>query len=156
MRCKNTSETTGDELATRGPGAPERNTNAVKHGFYAHTTSDLKLRARRVRRLVAKAYQTCPWLCDSDLTSVRAWGEVCILKAIAFNALDRVGIYREDDNGDLVGRRLLGDYRSLAQLELAYGKELGFSPAARAAMRVDALQGDDLAMRASKLRNGAE
>ena len=49
---------------------------------------------------------------------------------------------------------MLDEYRQLSQLELAYARELGFTPASRAAMRVDALQGDDLAARASRLRNG--
>ncbi len=41
---------TGDELALRRPGAPAGNSNAVKSGFYSHSTKDLKLRARRTRR----------------------------------------------------------------------------------------------------------
>ena len=75
------------------------------------------------------------------------------LKAIAFNALERTGIYRVDGD-EIIGRRLLADYRQLSQTELAYAKEQGFTPASRAAMRVDALTGDDLAARAAKLRNG--
>ena len=44
----------------------------------------------------------------------------------------------------------------MAQLELAYSKELGFTPASRAAMRVVVMQGDDLAAKAAKLRDCAE
>ena len=147
---------TGDELALRRPGAPAGNPNVVKSGFCSHSTKDLKLRARKTRRLVVKAYAVCPWLTETDMPTVRAWGEIVILKAIAFNALDRVGIYRVDpESNDIIGRRLLADYRQLYQTELAYAKELGFTPATRAPMRVDALTGDDLAARASKSRNGS-
>ncbi len=51
-------------------------------------------------------------------------------------------------------RKLLGDWRLLKQAQLAYERELGMTPASRAAMRVDALTGDDLASRASKIRSG--
>ncbi len=130
----------------------EGNQNARKSGFYSHSTNELSLRARSVRRLVNKAYACCPWLTEMDAPTVRAWAEVVKLKAIAFNALEGMGIYRVDGD-DIIGRRLLADYRQLSQTELAYAKELGFTPASRAAMRVDALTGDDLAARASKLRS---
>ena len=128
------------------------NRNTRKSGFCSHSTNELSLRARSVRRLVNKAYAVCPWLTETDAPTVRAWAEVVKLKAIAFNALERAGIYRVNGD-DIIGRRLLTDYRQLSQVELAYAKELGFTPASRAAMRLDVLTGDDLAARASKLRN---
>jgi len=131
----------GTQLARGGqPG----NQNAARHGLYTRDKDALKLRARAVRRLVAKAYGLCPWLTPTDLPTVRAWAEVVKLKAVAFVALERANPYRLDD-GDLVGRRLLGDYRALATLELAYAKELGLTPASRVSLGVDLARGLDLA-----------
>ncbi len=102
-----------------------------------------------------RAYQICPWLTATDRPTVQGWAETVKLNAIAFVALEKLGIYRVQGE-DLVGRRMLDEYRRLSQLELAYAKELGFTPASRAAMRVDVLEGDNLAAKAAKLRNGAE
>ena len=144
-----------DAQTALSPNARPGNHNAVKEGFYARDKHALKLRARAVRRLVENAYRVSPWLTDTDRPSVRAWAEVVKLKAIAFVALEKLGIYRVQGD-DLVGRRMLDEYRRLSQLELAYAKELGFTPASRAAMRVDVLEGDGLAAKAAKLRKGVE
>ena len=77
------------------------------------------------------------------------------IEGYCFVALEKLGIYRVQGE-DLVGRRILDEYRRLAQLELAYAKELGFTLGSRAAMRIDVLQDDDLAAKAAKIRNGAE
>ena len=140
-----------DAQTALSPNARLGNQNAVQEGFYARDKYALKLRARAVRRLVENAYRVCPWLTDTDRPTVRAWAEVVKLKAIAFVALEKLGIYRVQD-GDLVGRRMLDEYRRLSQLELAYARELGFTPSSRASMRVDVLEGDDLAARAAKMR----
>ena len=137
------------------PNARPGNQSAVKEGFYTRDRYALKLRARAVRRVVNKAYQICPWLTATDRPTVQGWAETVKLKAIAFVALEKLGIYRVQGE-DLVGRRMLDEYRRLSQLELAYAKERGFTPASRAAMRVDVLEGDDLAAKAAKLRNGVE
>jgi hypothetical protein len=80
-----------------------------------------------------------------------------ILEAVLFATLQQVGVNRADlATSDVAGKRLLHDWGRLSSLELAYSKELGFTPASRAAMRLDVLAGDDLAARASKLRNGVD
>ena len=83
---------------------------------------ELSLRAQSVRRLVNKAYTCCPWLTEMDAPTVRAWAEVVKLKAIAFNALERTGIHRVNGD-DIIGRRLLADYRQPFQTELAYARD---------------------------------
>lgn len=128
------------------PHGGHRNQNATTNGLYSRDRYALKLRGRAVRRLVDKAYQVCPWLTPTDRPTVQGWAEVCKLKAIAFVALEKQGIYRVDGD-DLVGRRMLDDYRRLSQLELAYSRELGFTPVSRAALRVDALAGARLALK---------
>lgn len=95
-------------------GAPAGNQNAARHGLYTNDRNALRLRTRAVRRLVDKAYQVASWLTETDLLTVRAWAEVVKLKAIAFVALEREGIYRVDGE-DLVGRRMLEEYRRLSQ-----------------------------------------
>ncbi len=137
------------------PNSRPGNQSAVKEGFYTRDRYALKLRARAVRRMVNNAYRICHWLTATDRPTVQGWAETVKLKAIAFVALEKQGIYRLQGD-DLVGRRMLDEYRRLAQLELAYAKELGFTPASRAAMRIDVLQGDDLAAKAARLRNGTE
>ena len=78
-----------------------------------------------------------------------------MLKAVCFSVLQQTTVYRVDlASGDVAGKRLLQDWARLSSLELSYSKELGFTPAARYAMRLDSLQGDDLASRAAKMRSG--
>ena len=86
------------------------NQNAAKEGIYATTGTALKLRHRRVRRLVDKAYRECSWLQSSDLPTVRSWAETVVLKAVCFAVLQQGNVYRVDlANGDVMGKRLLMD-----------------------------------------------
>ncbi|MCH8205636.1 MAG: hypothetical protein IH956_01370 [Chloroflexi bacterium] len=148
----NMASTGTRELAKqRGRGGQPRNDNAQKHGLYTRDKDSLKLRARAVRRLVAKAYELCPWLTATDRPTVQAWAEIVKLKSVCFMALERSNPYRLVD-GDLVGRRLLQDYGRLAGLELAYAKELGLTPQSRVSLGIDLAKGLDLAAEAARLR----
>ena len=71
--------------------APAR--NSLQHGLYTRDKDALKLRARAVRRLVAKAYELCPWLTPTDRPTVQGWTEVVKLKSVAFVALERSNPY---------------------------------------------------------------
>ena len=95
-------------------------------------------------------YETMVWLTESDRPAARSWAELEIIGASVFGDLLTRGYVNEQGEP----RKLLNDWRLLKQTQLAYERELGMTPAARAAMRVDALTGDDLAARASKLRSG--
>ena len=89
-----------------------------------------------------KAYVECPWLQASDLPTVRSWAETVVLKAVCFAVLQQSNVYRVDRvTGDVLGKRLLMDWARLSSLELAYSKELGFSPASRASMGLDIAKG---------------
>ena len=132
------------------------NQNALDHGLYTRDKNALKLRARSVRRLVNKAYELCPWLTPTDRATVQTWAEVVKLKSICFVALEKTGVYRVDGD-DLVGRRLLDEYRRLSTLELRFAGELGLTPVSRVNLGVGAAMGQyygDLALRASRIRNG--
>ena len=142
------------DIEKRAPGGQPNNQSSAKHGLYTQDRNSLKLRARSVRRLVDKAYSLCPWLTPTDKPVVQSWAEAVKLKSICFVALEKLGMYRAED-GDLTPRRLLNEYRLLSQLELAYAKELGLTPASRISMGVDLAKGMDLAAQMSAPRNGA-
>ena len=136
--------------------ARPQNQNARSHGLYTQDRYALKLRARAVRRLVNKAYELCPWLTPTDRVTVQTWAEVVKLKSICFVALEKTGVYRADGD-DLVGKKLLDEYRRLSQLELSYAKELGLTPVSRINLGVDVAKGryfGDLAEQMQEARNG--
>jgi hypothetical protein len=111
----------------------QRQLAPLKTGLYVKAENGLKLRSRRVRRLVQKMQATMPWLVPSDLPACRAWAELEILGSRAFAELDRNGVV--NDEGE--PRRLLADLRALRQVQLAYERDLGMTPASRMALRVD-------------------
>jgi hypothetical protein len=73
------------------------------------------------------------WLVPSDLPACRSWAELELLGARVFADLERNGV----TNAQGEPRRLLGDLRQLRQVQLAYERELGMTPASRLALRVD-------------------
>ena len=121
---------------TTSPQARPGNANAVKTGLYAVKVGP-KLRSRRVRRLVNRLFEVLPWLTEADRPACRSWAELEFVGASAFGDLIANGLV----NGDGVPRRLLSDWRQLKQVQLAYERELGMTPAARANLGVDAAKG---------------
>lgn len=101
-------------------------------GLYIRAPRGRHLRDQRVRRLVARMRIAMPWLEDSDLPACRSWAELEILSANAFAELNRRGILNEEGEP----RRLLTDFRQLKQAQLAYERELGMTPVARATLKV--------------------
>lgn len=119
----------------------QRQLARVSHGLFVKAESGRRLRDRRVRRLVARVRASMTWLMDSDVPAVRAWSELEIIGASVFADLVMNGL--TNSQGD--PRRLLGEYRMLRQTQLAYERELGMTPAARASLGVKAIQIQDLA-----------
>jgi len=100
-------------------------------GIYVKAASGMRIRHRKVRRLVEKMRAEMPWIESSDLPACRAWAELEILCACAFSELVDGGLL----NAEGEPRRLLNDFRQLRQLQLAYERDLGMTPAARMAIK---------------------
>ena len=137
------------------PNSRPGNLSAWRHGLYTQDPEMLKLRAQDIDELVDATLLLAPWIQKSDYGAVRSWAECRKMGDLAGAALQRMGPFRVKD-GDLIARKLTTEHRLYRQQELAYAKELGLTPASRAGVRVDALQGDDLAARARKIRNTRE
>jgi hypothetical protein len=105
---------------------------AVKSGLYVRSENGRRVRDRKVRRLTQKMRHCMSWLAPSDDPACRAWAELEILASTVF--ADLVSNGHTTAAGD--PRRLLSEYRGLRGLQLAYEKELGMTPAARAGLGV--------------------
>lgn len=125
-----------EKQLARGPGAPLGNSNACKTGLYAVKVGP-QLRTRRVRRLVARMYQTMTWLTEADKPAARSWAELEVVGAACFGDLIERGIAGEDGTP----RKMLGDWRLLKQTQLAYEAALGMLPSSRASMGLDVAKG---------------
>jgi hypothetical protein len=73
------------------------------------------------------------WLEPSDVPAARAWAEIEILAANVFAELTANGVM----NAEGEPRRLLTELRQLRQVQLAYARELGMTPAARMAINAN-------------------
>jgi len=102
-------------------------------GLYIRAGDGLRLRNRRVRRLVEKMRNSMHWLEPGDIPAARAWAELEILGANVFAELAANGITNTQDEP----RRLLTELRQLRQVQLAYARELGMTPAARMAIKAN-------------------
>ncbi len=102
-------------------------------GLYARSESALRIRAERVRRLVARMRKEMPWIQASDLPAMKGWAELEILSATCFAWLTKMNVI----NGQGEPRRLLSEHRQLKLAQLAFEKELGMTPAARMAIKAN-------------------
>jgi hypothetical protein len=110
----------------------QRQLAPLRTGLYVKAENGRRLRDRKVRRLVAKMKAAMSWLAPSDDPACRAWAECEILASHVFGDLVRNGLTTDQDEP----RRLLSEYRGLRSLQLAYEKELGMTPSARAALGI--------------------
>ena len=129
----------------------QRQLAAVRHGLRVRAAAGRQLRDRRVRRLARKVFGVLPWLEPSDEPAVRAWCELEILAANVVSDLLTRG-HANDESGE--PRRLLDEYRRLKLAQLAYARELGMTPAARAALGLTVAQSrhEDVAAQLARLR----
>lgn len=104
-----------------------------KHGLYVKAPNGIRLRSRKVQRLVERLRTVMPWLEQSDLPACRAWAELEILSTTVFAELHRNGILNTEGEP----RRLISEFRQLRQTQLAFERELGMTPAARMAIKVN-------------------
>jgi hypothetical protein len=114
-----------------------RSSNGVpkvpKPGLYVRSENGLKLRDRKVQKLVRSMRIAMPWIEDSDLPACRAWAQLEILADTTFAVLRQIFIINKEGEP----RRLLTDFRQLRQTQLAYERELGMTPAARATIQAN-------------------
>jgi len=109
----------------------------IQHGLYAGSKSALEVRARKIARLMRRLRVVAPWLEPSDESTARAYCELEILSAAIFARLSETGPTKLTADGrDLEVRRLVDAHRQMKQVALAYARELGLTPLARAALKV--------------------
>ena len=92
-----------------------------------------------------------PWLQDSDHWAVDLFFEKLAQYRLCRRFCARKG-GDHDRDGKIRAVALRGDKHWVALIHLL--EKIGGTPASRYAMRLDSLAGDDLAARASKMRNG--
>ena len=113
----------------------------LQHGYYARSPSALEIRGRKVARLMRRLRVVAPWLEPSDESTARAYCELEILSAAIFASLATsggLGVTKLTKDGkDLEVRRLVDAHRQMKQTQLAYARELGLTPLARAQLKVN-------------------
>jgi phage terminase small subunit len=114
----------------------------VKHGLYARSPSALEIRGRKVARLMRRLRVVAPWLEPSDESTARAYCELEILSAAIFARLSETGPTKLTTDGrDLEVRALVDAHRHMKATQLAYARELGLTPLARAQLKVNGSRG---------------
>lgn len=116
-------------------GKPGRTPATVKArtGLYARSDSALRIRAERVRRIVANMRRAMPWLTPADTPAMKGWAELEVLSATVFAWLLRLNVLT--DKGE--PRRLLSEHRQLKLAQLQYETALGMTPLSRATLKLN-------------------
>jgi hypothetical protein len=114
-------------------GKPDRPQARASHGAYAHSASALRIRAERVRRIVAAMRKQMPWLTAADVPAMKGWAELEVLSATIFSSLLKLGILNDENEP----RRLLSEHRQFKLAMLQYESQLGMTPASRANLKLD-------------------
>jgi phage terminase small subunit len=126
-------------------GGQEGNQNAVSHGIYRARTglpaSDRKRLARYERELLL----LLPWVQETDATTVRSFCSLLLLRDKIMAAIGEAGVLNRKGEP----RRLVGELRQTLQALLAYSKELGLTPASRAALGLTTARGRALDLAAA-------
>lgn len=107
----------------------QRQQAALKHGVSARSPNALKQRSHAVRYLVRTMKKAMPWLTASDNRMLTSWAELEVAARMLYNDLETYG-WHNPKTGE--PRRVLSEFRQMRLACLAYAKELGCTPAARA------------------------
>jgi hypothetical protein len=113
-------------------GKPGRTPRHGQTGLYAKSDSALRIRAERVRRIVANMRKACPWLTPADAPAMKGWAELEVLSATVFAWLLKLNVL----TGAGEPRRLLDQHRQLKLAQLSYEVQLGMTPLSRAALKL--------------------
>jgi hypothetical protein len=114
-------------------GKPGRTPRQGQTGLYAKSDSALRIRAERVRRIVANMRKVCPWLTAADTPAMRGWAELEVLSATVFAWLLRLNVLTAGGEP----RRLLDQHRQLKIAQLSYEVQLGMTPLSRATLKLN-------------------
>jgi len=114
----------------KGRSGPPGNQHALTHGLFVKSSTGVRLRSRPVQRLVRQMQDMMPWLKQSDLPAVRSWAQLEYLGAKVYADLMQRGFLLESGEP----RKLLSEFRQLKLAQLAYERDLGLTPATRAAL----------------------
>jgi len=102
-------------------------------GIYSRSPAARRLRDNQVNYHLRKMRALCPLLERADIYVARRFAECELLASRAYQALRENAI--TNDRGEV--RRLLDDYRKLAQLQVLIARELGLTPAARQVLKAN-------------------
>jgi hypothetical protein len=124
------------ELKLLHPPSPpiSRKKRPATHGAYAKSPTAMQIRAHKVQRLVMKMRNALPYLTEADIPACRAWAEMELISVSLFAAIMSAGAVRDAD-GDVFARRVVDDHRKVKLAQLAFERELGMTPMARAQLR---------------------
>ena len=106
----------------------QREQAATKHGLYARTRSNVRVRHYRASRLLGRLQEIMP-IYETQLPIARAWAEHEVLATDAYSALMAAQAKGETNE------KLLQSYLAIRRAQLAYSKELGLTPAAQLGLR---------------------
>jgi hypothetical protein len=106
----------------------------ARTGLYERSDSALRIRAERVRRIVAAMRKEMPWLTPADTPAMKGWAEIEVLSATVFAWLLKLNVL----TGAGEPRRLLTEHRQLKLAQLSYEVQLGMTPLSRATLKLNA------------------
>jgi hypothetical protein len=114
------------------PGAKTIASRKGKHGLYVTGEAALRVRAQRVRRIVAAMRRAMPWLTPADTPAMKGWAELEVLSATVFAWLLKLNVL----NSESEPRKLLSEHRQLKLAQLQYETQLGMTPLSRATLKL--------------------
>jgi phage terminase small subunit len=94
--------------------------------FYSRSARAVKLRSRRVRPMVKRIRDACPWIENSDLPTLRGYCDLELIGAALMADILENGVLQEG-----VPRPIIDAVMRVRRTQLGYASALGLSPAAR-------------------------
>jgi hypothetical protein len=120
-------------------------------GLYIRSPKGLARRAALAQVIVLRMRKRMDWLQDSDLPVARQWADLEVLRNAIVSVLEQDGV----TNNTGVPHRLLTELRWITNSQLFYSRDLGMTPAARAAIKASSTSAAlDLVGALSATRNG--
>src|SRR5580693_4834083 len=102
-------------------------TKVPQPGLRVRSERGLQLRDGRVRRMLRKLREVCPWVEDSDGIIARRFCELEVILGQVYAAIREKGAFKAD--GEVRG--LVDTHRKLTQTQTMLASQLGLTPAAR-------------------------